>query len=233
MTPVEGVDADANAGVASDATGLRMALDFAYPDKYPDAPPLLRCSSLRGIADSAIAEAQAMVEGLVDENLGMPMVFTLASAAKEWVVERFGSEVGTADGNGGEGLDATEEGGRELDDEEWAAKLKRRRETGTAVTAETLAELLKRFQSAGGNDGLPVPDEEGRQRGVGAAAAELRPTGKEFFLSGKNVDAIRASTQQADEDDDFDLEGLSDLDELGDLDDAGEEAMLAALSVAN
>ena len=229
MTPLEGPDADADAGTASDATVLRMALDFAFPDAYPDNPPILRCTSLRGIADVDIAEAQAMVEGLVKENLGMPMIFTLASAAKEWIVGKFGGDgAGVEDGDGAGGGARAQDGGRDLDDEEWAARLKKRRETGTAVTADTLAEFLKRFHHSGG--AVSVSEEDARSHKGEGGAGHARPTGKEFFMNGKNVEAIQASTQQADEEDEYDLDGISDLD---DLDDTEEEAMLAALSVAD
>ena len=77
---------------------------------------------------------------------------------------------------------------------------------------------------------MSVSEEDARSHRGEGGAGHARPTGKEFFMNGKNVEAIQASTQQADEDDEYDLDGLSDLD---DLDDTEEEAMLAALSVAD
>jgi len=65
--------------------GIRMIIDL--PAEYPNVPPEVETSALRKVNRDQLAACTEHVRGLIEENLGMPMVFTLASAAQEWVQE--------------------------------------------------------------------------------------------------------------------------------------------------
>jgi len=68
-----------------DQIGLRLIAEL--PPNYPNEPPELEMSIVRKISRDQLAACLEHVRGLVDENLGMPMVFTLAGAATEWLQE--------------------------------------------------------------------------------------------------------------------------------------------------
>lgn len=71
---------------------VRLAVIFAHTPTYPDAAPLLKVRSLQGINDADIRSLQAKLEAEVSENLGMAMMYTLATSAKEWLREKYGQE---------------------------------------------------------------------------------------------------------------------------------------------
>ncbi len=73
-----------------DNSGLFVLLKFTYTEKYPEEKPLLEAEE----SDDA-GEAGTMTELLqhldeqMEENLGMVMVFTVVSAAMEWIGSRW------------------------------------------------------------------------------------------------------------------------------------------------
>lgn len=58
---------------------------FAHTPEYPDVPPHVKLRAVRGLGDADIAAANRMLAQQIDENLGMAMVFTLVSAARDWL----------------------------------------------------------------------------------------------------------------------------------------------------
>ena len=44
--------------------------------------------SLKGLSDADVAALQRLVDGQVDENLGMPMIYTIVAAAQEWLRDK-------------------------------------------------------------------------------------------------------------------------------------------------
>lgn len=64
---------------------MEMEMMFAHTARYPEEPPCVRLLSVRGLSDAAVAEATSMVREQIEQNLGMAMIFTLVSAAKEWL----------------------------------------------------------------------------------------------------------------------------------------------------
>ena len=44
--------------------------------------------SLKGLSDAEVAALQRLVDGQVDENLGMPMIYTIVAAAQEWLRDK-------------------------------------------------------------------------------------------------------------------------------------------------
>jgi hypothetical protein len=69
-----------------DDDGMQPAMEllFAHTPSYPDAAPLFKLRSVRGLSDAEIASANALLQEQVEANLGMAMIYTLVSAAQEW-----------------------------------------------------------------------------------------------------------------------------------------------------
>lgn len=55
---------------------------------YPEVIPSIEVESKRGLNKTQIEALKEVLKENAEENLGMPMVFTLAEAAKEWMQER-------------------------------------------------------------------------------------------------------------------------------------------------
>uniref|UniRef100_A0A164USJ9 RWD domain-containing protein n=1 Tax=Daucus carota subsp. sativus TaxID=79200 RepID=A0A164USJ9_DAUCS len=73
-------------------TPVQLGLIFSHTEKYPDDPPLLNVISLKGIHTGDLKILKDRLEQEALENLGMAMVYTLFSTAKEWLAERFAQD---------------------------------------------------------------------------------------------------------------------------------------------
>ncbi|XP_058068160.1 uncharacterized protein LOC131217277 isoform X1 [Magnolia sinica] len=73
-------------------TPVELALIFSHTEKYPDEPPLLNVKSLRGIKPEDLKILKEKLQREASENLGMAMVYTLVTSAKEWLCEKFGQD---------------------------------------------------------------------------------------------------------------------------------------------
>ncbi|KAL0415145.1 UNVERIFIED_CONTAM: RWD domain-containing protein 1 [Sesamum latifolium] len=76
---------------------VRLGLIFSHTEKYPDEPPLLSLKSLKGIPTADLKVLKEKLEQEAAENLGMAMVYTLVTSAKEWLSERFSEDAGVED----------------------------------------------------------------------------------------------------------------------------------------
>jgi len=145
-----------------------IELVFAHTPAYPDDAPLLKARSLRGLADAEVAALQSLLEGQVDENLGMPMIYTLITSAQDWVNERAAEmAVPVVD----------PEAERKQREEEEEARIAALRAHGTPVTPETFKEWKLRFDAE-----MQVAKMELQDPGLSAAAAKGKMTGKAWFL---------------------------------------------------
>ncbi|XP_054784340.1 uncharacterized protein LOC129291151 isoform X3 [Prosopis cineraria] len=68
---------------------VQLALIFSHTEKYPDEPPLLNLKSLQGIPNEDLRILKENIQEEASENLGMAMIYTLVTSAKEWLSERF------------------------------------------------------------------------------------------------------------------------------------------------
>lgn len=71
---------------------VQLGLIFSHTEKYPDEPPLINVKSLQGIPPEDLKTLKGRLEQEAADNLGMAMVYTLVSSAKEWLSERFGQD---------------------------------------------------------------------------------------------------------------------------------------------
>ncbi|XP_073052842.1 uncharacterized protein [Primulina eburnea] len=94
---------------ADDSTNpsVQLGLIFSHTENYPDEPPFLNVRSVKGIQAGDIKVLKEKLEQEATENLGMAMVYTLVTSAKEWLSERFSQDNG--DENAAEDGDAKDE----------------------------------------------------------------------------------------------------------------------------
>nr|GEV32860.1 hypothetical protein [Tanacetum cinerariifolium] len=75
-------------------TPVQLGLIFSHTEKYPDEIPLLNVNvrSIRGIHTSDLKVLKEKLEQEASENLGMAMIYTLVSSAKDWLTELFAQD---------------------------------------------------------------------------------------------------------------------------------------------
>ena len=191
VTPTSGADA----GEAASAHAKQLDVVFAHTPTYPDEPPLLKPRSVRGLSDAELAEVARVIDEQVEANVGMAMIFSVVSAAQEWLRALVEGEGGGGGGDGNSGnassFSAAQDSGRELTMEEIALAEERAREEeenraaaaralGTPVTAETFAAWRKRFDAEREAQGLMLGSVY-RGDGEGAQAA-MCADGEEFCV---------------------------------------------------
>ncbi|ERN15437.1 RWD domain-containing protein 1 isoform X3 [Amborella trichopoda] len=175
-------DADEQVGIP-----VSLALIFSHTEKYPDEPPLLNVKSLRGIKSEDLKVLKEKLEQEASENLGMAMVYTLATSAKEWLTDKFGSDA--------EPLD-TEENDTAKDDIIIPH--------GEPVTIESFLAWRERFEAE-----LALERAKLLPDSVLGAPKEKKLTGRQWFESGRA--SVKGSTQvmegsEGEEEEDIDFD---------------------------
>ncbi|XP_060205846.1 uncharacterized protein LOC132633441 [Lycium barbarum] len=185
--------------VESTQPSVRLALIFSHTEKYPDEPPLLNVSSLKGIHSGDLKILKGKLEQEAAENLGMAMVYTLVSSAKDWLSERFAQETGDEDAEDAE-----------------AKKEEVIVPHGEAVTVETFLAWRERFEAE-----LALEKAKLMPDSALAVTKEKKLTGRQWFESGRaSGRAAAAIAEESDEDvDDIDFDD-------DDFEDDEEEDML-------
>lgn len=176
-------------------TPVQLALIFSHTEKYPDEPPLLIVKSLRGIQGEDLRVLKQKLEQEASENLGMAMVYTLVSSAKEWLSERFCQD---ADDN---------------TEEEEAAKEDIVIPHGEPVTVDTFLAWRERFEAE-----LALERAKLMPEAALTAPKEKKLTGRQWFESGRGsargVVTVAEGSDAEDEDDiDFDDDDFEDDEE--------------------
>mmetsp|Transcript_16213 Transcript_16213/g.19456 ORF Transcript_16213/g.19456 Transcript_16213/m.19456 type:complete len:259 (-) Transcript_16213:147-923(-) len=191
---------------------MRIALAFMHTVNYPDESPVLKVRSKRGVRTEDVKKLQALLEEQVEENLGMAMIFTLVTFAKEWFIELVNGPV-------------EEEG--EIDENDSAAareeaeqkKFEAQRAQGTPVTAETWQAWFTRFAAE-------MALEKAKNQAAVALQKRTKPTGRELFEKGT------AGTFEGEDDADFDEDFDEDFDDDDLLDEYLAEHSETALAAA-
>ncbi|KAH0873119.1 hypothetical protein HID58_070481 [Brassica napus] len=157
------------------------------PENYPDEVPLLDVKSIRGIHVSDLTILKEKLEQEAAENLGMAMMYTLVSSAKDWLSEHYGQD---------DGDDYAEE---ETAKEDEALLL-------------FLMENLLRWRRLwhGERDmrqslHLSEPSELMPESAL-TAPKEKKLTGRQWFESGKARGTVVAADQESEEEDDEDID---------------------------
>lgn len=186
---------------------VELALIFSHTENYPDEPPLLNVLSIRGIPIEDLRFLKEKLKQEATENLGMAMVYTLVTSAKEWLSGRFGQD-GANDGA--------------ADDEQ--AKDEVIIPHGEPVTVETFLAWRERYEAE-----LALERAKLMPDSALTTTKEKRLTGRQWFESGRAVAAARGALTSKEESDEEDEEDIDfDDDDFEDDEDDMLEHYLAA-----
>ncbi|XP_013783546.1 RWD domain-containing protein 1-like [Limulus polyphemus] len=111
---------------------VSVCLKFTYTPGYPDEEPLIEIENCENLEEDDSKELLKFLQNEAQENLGMVMVFTLVSAALEWLNQR-GEE------NVKKKQEEEEKRKRQEEEEE------QKRFEGTRVTIETFLSWKAKF----------------------------------------------------------------------------------------
>ncbi|XP_043723029.1 RWD domain-containing protein 1-like [Telopea speciosissima] len=191
LSPQDDDDAD-----ESTTTPVQLAVIFSHTEKYPDEPPYLNVKSIRGIQSEDCKILKAKLEQEASENLGMAMVYTLVTLAKEWLSERY-CQAGVLD-----------------TEEEDAAKDDIVVPHGEPVTVETFLAWRERFEAE-----LALERAKLMPESALAAPKEKKLTGRQWFESGRAstkgaMPVTEGGEEEEEEDIDFDDEDFEDDEDM-------------------
>lgn len=205
---------EAEAMQQSGASSMQFDLLFAHTPSYPDEAPLIKLSNVQGMSNEDIQNLQKVVDEQIQENMGMSMIYTIVSAAQEWMQER-------ANIPQQEVLDPAEAKRRAIEAEE--ARLAAQRAHGTQVTPETFVEWRKRFEAELALQKASLAEQQ-------AADKKARITGKQFFLSQEaEAEESEPSDFEFEEEQAEDAAESDEEEELTGDDESDEEDILNAL----
>ncbi|XP_011644774.1 RWD domain-containing protein 1 [Pogonomyrmex barbatus] len=145
--------------------GLGCRLEFTYTSKYPDESLLISIAEQENFKNGDDEKLKAHLVEQMNENLGMVMVFTLVSAAQEWLNVRWDKIK----------LMREETAAQKLREEEEA---ERKRFEGTRVTVESFLSWKEKFdEEMGYTKRKELADREGKKL-----------TGRELFMTDRTLD---------------------------------------------
>ncbi|XP_011875747.1 PREDICTED: RWD domain-containing protein 1 [Vollenhovia emeryi] len=145
--------------------GLGCRLEFTYTPEYPDVPLLISIAEQENLEDGDDERLKAHLAEQMNENLGMVMVFTLVSAAQEWLNVQWDRIK----------LRREETAAQKQKEEEEA---ERRRFEGTRVTVESFLSWKEKFdEEMGYTKRRELAEREGKKL-----------TGRELFMTDKTLD---------------------------------------------
>ncbi|XP_076629923.1 RWD domain-containing protein 1 isoform X2 [Colletes latitarsis] len=145
--------------------GLSCRLEFTYTAKYPDEPLLISIEEQENFEQGSAEKLKQHLIEEMNENLGMVMVFTLVSAAQEWLNVQWDKIK----------LNREESATKKLKEEEEA---ERKKFEGTRVTVETFLSWKEKFdQEMGYTKRREMAEREGKKL-----------TGRELFMTDKTLD---------------------------------------------
>lgn len=118
-------------------SGLSCNLIFTYTPTYPDEAPIVETDEPVNFEEGYETKLLDHLQGSIEENIGMEMIFTLVSTAQEWLNERW------------DDFKKTQEDERERKILE-AEEAERKRFEGTRVTVETFMKWKMEFEESMG-----------------------------------------------------------------------------------
>ncbi|CAN6827530.1 unnamed protein product, partial [Brassica oleracea] len=163
---------------------VQLGLVFSHTENYPDEAPLLDVKSIRGIHVGDLTILKEKLEQEATENLGMAMMYTLVSSAKDWLSEHYGQDDGDDY--------AEEEAAKE--DEVIVPH-------GEPVTLETFVAWRERYEAE-----LALERAKLMPESALTAPKEKKLTGRQWFESGKARGTVVTADQESEEEDDEDID---------------------------
>ncbi|CCI45686.1 unnamed protein product [Albugo candida] len=192
---------------------VALTLTCCIPETYPEQEPNLEVTSLEGLSDAQRNEIKALLQQRIRENAGMPMIYTLCEAVREYLVEN--NRAGH-DGSEYQEMLRRMEIKKKEDDrgtaietakrKEQAAHVKAKDSTGTPVTPETFMAWRDQF------------DLEMRLNSkVAVTEASTKLTGRQLWTQGlvkdEGEEGIEDDLHNDSDDAEFDGDDLSEEEE--------------------
>jgi len=148
-----------------------IELYFAHARGYPERAPFAHVSSVRGLSVSQVAQCADAVSAAVEENAGMPMIFSLVTSVQEWLNSLAEEQQSEAKAND----PMEQERQRRLEEEERIQKL---RKHGHDVTVDSFLAWREQFlvESAASREAAERAAAEKGEKGTEAV------NGKAWFL---------------------------------------------------
>nr|CAG4638781.1 EOG090X0F6V [Cyclestheria hislopi] len=143
---------------ADNDIGYSCSLKCTYTPTYPDEVPVIDIIDVIGLDDEQLLRLREALEKCAEENVGMVMIFTLVSAANEWLNNEWDNELKRQE---------EEEEQRKIELEE----AEKRKFHGTPVTIESFFAWKEKFDAEIAI--LKKPEREDKDKKL---------TGKELFL---------------------------------------------------
>lgn len=145
--------------------GACLTLCFEYTPKYPDDPPLMEIEEPDNVEEEDLPALRSLLEEQFEECAGMAMVFTLVSAAQEWLNTFVEDRVRKEE----------EEVERKKEEQE---ERERKVFEGTRVSVETFMTWKAKFDAE-------MSALKGTKEGEGEGKKRL--TGRELFVADKTL----------------------------------------------
>lgn len=182
--------------VVDDEVHVAVALVVDYPSDYPSVVPNIVVEPEKGLGKKQIEELQVVANNVADINVGMPSIFVIAEAIKEWLADN--NKPGQDGSMYAEmmrrmqakdavekkkqdkaaiGAAADSEMKADIIDPEEQERI-RKRQAGTQVTLESFIEWKTKFDAE-----MKALAEQGKK--VVVAEVDERPTGKQMFLTNR------------------------------------------------
>eukprot|EP00041_Stephanoeca_diplocostata_P034340 m.1165897 g.1165897 ORF g.1165897 m.1165897 type:complete len:233 (+) comp24504_c0_seq1:148-846(+) len=174
-----------DAGVYQDETftgSLSICVEFT--PEYPETAPKIRLEQVNGQVDESkdLEKAHTLIAETIDENLGMPMIFTVHSAVMEWLEELLEGKKKFAE-------DAVARAERAAVEAEIA-----RYTAGTQVTKETFKAWRERFDAE-----MKEKNAAGADAPSAKGGKKTQLTGRQMFERNKNMANSERSITQSDD----------------------------------
>lgn len=142
-----------------DENGFKCSLVFTFTEKYPDSAPIVEIEDALNFEDYYETSLLEDIESTISENLGMEMIFSLVSAAQEWLNVKWDEHKNALE----------EQRVRRLRE---AEEVERKKFEGTRVTVETFMKWKMEFEE---QTGVTARREKNK-------ADSNKLTGKELFM---------------------------------------------------
>ncbi|CAD7699871.1 unnamed protein product [Ostreobium quekettii] len=194
-------------------SNVKLEFIFNHTDKYPEEPPNVRVRSIFGLSKEDVQEIQDLVLEAVDENMGMAMIYTLITCAKELLRNK----ANVPD----EVIDEAEAKKRAAEEEE--ARRQAQRSAGTPVTPENFAEWKAKFDNEMAENAAKLKEQSK------IAEKKTGTTGKQWFLQRERVEEDDLGIDLPEEDefeDEEEDDQLDDIDAVDYDDDDDDDGML-------
>ncbi|KAA8491037.1 RWD domain-containing protein [Porphyridium purpureum] len=124
--------------------GVRARLAFRYTPQYPDAAPEISVLVDQGVSAAAGAALQKVLLDEAQSQLGLPMIYTLHTVAKEWIADH---AIGGDEGRAGASTVGVVEASFETRDLQAEHADDAKKFHGTPVTPESFAEWKVKFDA--------------------------------------------------------------------------------------